>query len=482
VIGETLGKYRILSAIGKGGMGVVYLAEHTLIGRKAAVKLLLPEMSRDAELVERFFNEAKAAATARHQGLVEVFDYGHTDDGSAYIVMEHLLGESLAARLEREKRFPTELALSITRQVASALQAAHENGVVHRDLKPENIYLIPDPSAPAGVRIKVLDFGIAKLAREEAPRSVKTRTGVVIGTPRYMSPEQCKSASNVDARTDIYALGCIFYEMLVGAPPFDYDNWGELVAAHIHEPTPSPRVRVPEISPEIEAIVMRAVAKDPAERFQTMQQLAYAIDALWPGANSLVFTPIPGSLAMRDSRRLESATPTIRTRPRSWLVPVIAGIAVLGGVTAVVVAKRATDEPKQTVAVVHDAQPMTTPDAMAVVADAARAAVVVDAAPSKIRIVVKSLPAGARVDNLDGITLGITPLTRELDRFDGELRLVVKLAGHKDVPIKFATNRDGEQTVKLQRVKAVGRAGPRRGSGAGSAGGATIFDPYADKK
>ena len=476
MIGETLGNYRILSTIGKGGMGVVYLAEHTLIGRKAAVKLLLPEMSRDAELVERFFNEAKAAATARHAGLVEVFDFGHAEDGSAYIVMEHLLGESLAVRLEREKRFAPELALSVTRQVASALHAAHEQGVVHRDLKPENVYLIPDPNAPAGVRIKVLDFGIAKLAREETPRSVKTRTGVVIGTPRYMSPEQCKSASSVDARTDIYALGCIFYEMLVGAPPFDYDNWGELVAAHIHEPTPSPRVRVPALSPEIEAIVMRAVAKDPAERYQTMQQLAHAIDALWPAANSLVFTPIPGSLhAVRDSRRLESATPTIRTRPRGWLVPVIAGIVVLGGVTAVVVAKRVTDEPKQTIAA--DPKPMVTPDAAEVVVDAARVAVAADAAlPSKIHIVVKSVPPGARVDNLDGVTLGVTPLTRELDRIDGELRLVVKLAGHRDAPITFATNRDGEQLVKLQRVKAGVGTVPRRGSGAGT--GATVLDPY----
>ena len=475
VIGETLGTYRILSTIGKGGMGVVYLAEHTLIGRQAAVKLLRPELSSDAELVDRFFTEARAAAAARHQGLVEVFDFGVTDDGNAYIVMELLQGESLTMRLERQPRFASELALSITRQVASALQAAHETGVVHRDLKPENIHLIADASAPAGVRIKVLDFGIAKLAGDEDRRSVRTRTGVVIGTPRYMSPEQCKSASNVDARTDIYALGCIFYEMLTGKPPFDYDNWGELVAAHIHETAPPPSARVPDLMPEIEDIVMRAIAREPADRYQSMTELSEAIDTLWPAANSLTFTPIPGSLrTIRQSARLESATPTLITRRRRPWVPLLAGAIVLGGVTAVVVAKRTPEpEPAPKPAVVA-ARPIV------VAPDAAEVTIAIDAAvaPSKITIVVKSDPSGAEVLRADGISLGKTPVTRELDRVDGELPLLVKLAGFKDVPIKLSTLHDGEQLVKLERRPL---SSVRRGSGTtttSKGSGATVIDPY----
>src|SRR6188768_1007098 len=190
--GGRLGNYRMVSEIGHGGMGVVYLAEHTLLGRKVAVKILRNDVA--PELVERFFTEARAAASLQHPGLVDVFDFGHDARGSAYIVMEFLAGESLAERLERDPRLPLHIACSITRSVANALHVAHEQGIVHRDLKPGNIFLIPDDEAPAGVRTKVLDFGIAKLLRDREPRSVKTHSGALIGTPRYMSPEQCKSA------------------------------------------------------------------------------------------------------------------------------------------------------------------------------------------------------------------------------------------------------------------------------------------------
>jgi len=279
MIGATLGSYRIVSEIGSGGMGVVYLAEHTLLGRKAAVKLLRAELPQ--EYVERFFNEAKAAATLRHAGLVDVFDFGHHTDGSAYIVMEFLAGESLAERLEREPRLPVPLALSIARSVANALFVAHAQGIIHRDLKPGNIFLVPDDEAPMGLRTKVLDFGIAKLARDrDDARSVKTQSGAVIGTPRYMSPEQCKNAKTADARSDIYGLGCILYEMLLGVAPFDYDTWAELVGAHIYEVPAKPSEIDAKISKDVEILVQKMIEKSPDDRFATMQELSQSLEVL----------------------------------------------------------------------------------------------------------------------------------------------------------------------------------------------------------
>ncbi len=233
-----------------------------------------------AEYVERFFTEAKAAATLHHPGLVDVFDFGHHTDGRAFIVMEFLPGESLAERLEREPRLPIPLACVISRAVANALHVAHEQGIIHRDLKPGNIFLIPDSEAPGGVRTKVLDFGIAKLVREREQRSVKTQSGAVIGTPRYMSPEQCKNARTVDGRSDIYSLGCILYEMLLGVAPFDYDSWAELVGAHLYEVPPKPTEIDPKIPADVETLVTKMTEKAPADRFQTMQDLAQSLEVL----------------------------------------------------------------------------------------------------------------------------------------------------------------------------------------------------------
>jgi serine/threonine-protein kinase len=313
MIGETLGSYRVLSEIGSGGMGVVYQVEHMVLGRKAAVKVLRADMPSD--YVERFFNEAKAAASMHHPGLVDVFDFGHHEDGRAYIVMEYLQGESLAERLEHDPRLPVPIACSIARSVATALETAHQQGIVHRDLKPGNIFLIPDNEAAAGVRTKVLDFGIAKLVREREPRGVNTQSGAVIGTPRYMSPEQCKNAKNVDGRSDIYALGCILYEMLLGVAPFDYDSWAELVGAHIYEEPPKPTEIDPKLPADVETLVCKMLEKDPEVRFQSMQALAESLEVVLRahGAAPVRLTP-PGRIAtpVRGVHKIESGQdPTV---------------------------------------------------------------------------------------------------------------------------------------------------------------------------
>src|SRR3954470_23271964 len=201
VEGTQIGAYRVLTQIGEGGMGSVWLAEHIALGRRAALKVLHPEFSNRPDIVTRFFNEARAATAIADPGIVQIFDFGQHVDGSAYIVMELLDGEPLDLRLQREGALGLGDALRLMRQVASTLGAAHARGVVHRDLKPENIFVVRDPEVPGGERAKVLDFGIAKLAGEHV--GVKTQTAAVMGTPTFMSPEQCRGAGQVDQRSDV---------------------------------------------------------------------------------------------------------------------------------------------------------------------------------------------------------------------------------------------------------------------------------------
>jgi tRNA A-37 threonylcarbamoyl transferase component Bud32 len=263
VNGGTLGSYRLERELGRGGMGAVYVGVHTLLGRRAAVKVLLPELSRHQAIVQRFFNEARAATAIKHPGIVEIYDFGFAADGSAYIVMELLAGESLADRLRRGP-LPLATAIQIARQTATALGAAHRSGIVHRDLKPDNVFLVPDAETALGERVKLLDFGIAKLVD---PGEVgRTHAGSVMGTPMYMAPEQCRGASDLDHRADLYALGCVLHEMVAGAPPFVGDAAGVVLGAHLHLPPPPLRSLVPHATAELEAAVLRLLAKDPAAR------------------------------------------------------------------------------------------------------------------------------------------------------------------------------------------------------------------------
>jgi serine/threonine protein kinase len=237
MIGQRIGNYQITKLLAEGGMGAVYLAEHPAIGRRVAVKVLLPEVASDAEMVRRFFNEARAAHAIRHPGIVEILDFGTLPDGASYIVMELLEGESLGARLQRVGRLAPENAVDFAAQAAAALGAAHAQGIVHRDLKPDNLFLVADERVPGHELVKVLDFGIAKLSRgPNGAGSFKTRTGVLMGTPVYMSPEQCLGTKEVDHRSDIYSLGIILFQMLAGAPPFMSEGHGELIHMQISAP------------------------------------------------------------------------------------------------------------------------------------------------------------------------------------------------------------------------------------------------------
>ncbi|HKA87347.1 MAG TPA: serine/threonine-protein kinase [Haliangiales bacterium] len=313
--GEVLGSFRLVRELGRGGMGAVFLAEHTLIQKRAAVKVLLPGKAADPELVRRFFQEARAAARIRHPGMVDVFDYGVRDGGPAYLVMEYLDGESLGARLRRERRLPLDLALDVARQVASALAAAHAEGIVHRDLKPDNLFLCPDETAGHGVRVKVLDFGVAKLVGE--PGADLTQSGALVGTPLYMSPEQCRGATAVDARADVYALGVILYHAVCGAPPFTGSGVGDVLAAHIHDPLPPPRRHDSAIPADVEALLLEMLVKDPAARLPTMTAAVARLDELRarPGGTTPAVGLLP-TLPSADAIAPVGATPAPATAPR----------------------------------------------------------------------------------------------------------------------------------------------------------------------
>jgi eukaryotic-like serine/threonine-protein kinase len=291
MIGETAGSYRIVSKLSEGGMGAVYRAEHALLGRAAAVKVLLPELSHNRDIVVRFFNEAKAATAARHPGIVEIYDFGFMPSGIAYLVMELLEGETLSRRIKRVGRLTEIEACGLVRAITAALAAAHAQGIVHRDLKPDNIFLVPDSEVPSGERPKLLDFGIAKLGGTGTPNASMTRTGAVLGTPRYMSPEQCRGAGEVDHRADLYALGCILYELVTGRLPFTSDAPGELIANHMLSPVDPPSQFV-SVSSDTEAIIMRLLAKRPGDRFASAAELVAALGPL-SGFGGSMRTPTP---------------------------------------------------------------------------------------------------------------------------------------------------------------------------------------------
>ena len=373
-MGTQIGAYRVLQQIGEGGMGTVWLAEHTMLGRRAAIKLLHPMFGTRPDIVTRFFNEARAATAITDPGIVQIFDFGHHVDGSAYIALEMLEGEPLDKRLRRLGRLAPSDALRVMRQVASTLGVAHARGIVHRDLKPENIFLVRDPEVYGGERAKVLDFGIAKLTGDQ---HIKTQTSAVMGTPAYMSPEQCRGAGGVDQRSDVYALGCMVFALISGAPPFDAEGAGEIIAMHLREPAPLLSSRMMGVSPALDAVVARCLAKQPAERYTSGTELAAALDALLAATSNVGLAATSGSQMPRvhamSGTTLSSATgvtPTtgvtgVAPRSRGWLIAAVAVVAVAGGVAAL--ALRRGDKPQvaDRIDPVGSAAPAVTPPAVA---------------------------------------------------------------------------------------------------------------------
>ncbi len=270
LLGQRLGTFRVVRSLGQGGMGRVYLAEHGLIQKRVAVKVLHAHLAQDSRLVSRFLAEARAASRIQHENVVTVFDLD-TYEGRPYLVMEYLEGATLASFVR--ERLEPERVVELLAQVCDALGAAHAQGVVHRDLKPANVFVLPREDG--GHRVKLLDFGIAKhlyAASNETP----TQVGMLMGTPEFMAPEQCAGGS-VDARTDLYSAGVLGHLLLTGQPPFSGKSTAEILLAHLQR-TPQPAHELaPKVPPALSKVLLRAMAREPADRYSSAAELKAAL-------------------------------------------------------------------------------------------------------------------------------------------------------------------------------------------------------------
>ena len=513
LIGAKVGNYEVRQKLGEGGMGSVYLAEHPLIGKKVALKVLHSEFASNQDVVSRFFTEAKAVNDIQHPNIVDIIDYGtlRQADGSTmvYFIMEFLGGTSLSQLIRREAPLSPERALRICVQIADALGASHRANIVHRDLKPDNVILI-DRRHEADF-VKVLDFGIAKLTGDQ-PGSRRTRTGIVMGTPSYMSPEQCEGRGEVDHRTDIYALGILLYEMLTAKVPFEGEGYGEVLVQHLTQPPVRPSTIRGVIPPHVESVCLRALEKHSGDRYPSMDEFVRALtDPIsyveaaggtanfttsnlgapqltpYPAAAMAPLTPLPGQLA-------PVPTPAPIHGQHSWPSPaygvgtasgaptgsrlpaIIAGALVAVGLTVgALLMFGGSDEKAAAVdaGMTREEAPDAARAALTVPMDAAPIAIDAPAAPQFVLINIKSRPKGAEIFRIgEKRPIGKTPFKWKIGKTDKTIGMVLTRKGYTDVP--FTADLRFNETVDLSMKKdkeTKGGKGGKSGKGDGSGSG-----------
>ena len=483
LVGRTLdGRYRVEKVLGEGGMGVVYLVTHVALGKRMALKVLHGEGARDETTVARFVQEAQASSAIGHPNIVDVIDFGRLADGSAYFVMELLEGESLTARIKRGA-IPLEQTIAIAEQIASALAAAHARGIVHRDLKPDNVQLVRRGAEEA---VKVLDFGIAKVG---GASSKLTKTGMIFGTPHYMSPEQAAGQS-VDARTDVYALGVIVFEMATGTVPFDGDTFMGILSKHMFEPPPRPTKVLASTHP-LEPVILRALAKKPEGRYASMDALLADLRIVREGGE-VADTSGP----IRPPSGFGAPPPAVEGATSSWRAPmvflgVLGALLVTGVGVGLFLALRAQRAPVVTSLTepVHASTTAVTPIAVDSVGAAdgtgestgSAAVRSVPAEPSAVEpsavepsavapstiapgdapeasadvIRIDSVPPRAVV-LVEGAIVGTTPLEIPRPR-EGELAIELRARGHVSRSLTLSAATGEEIVASLERVRRTSR-------------------------
>jgi serine/threonine-protein kinase len=469
--GCQIGPYRIVSQLGEGGMGAVFEAVHVAIERHVAIKVLRPEHASHPDMVGRFFNEARAVNLIDHPSIVQVADFGHTADGLSFIVMELVRGEALSKRL-RSGALGVAQAVDLARQLAGALGAAHEKNIVHRDLKPDNLMLVADPERLGAERLKVLDFGIAKLMESERAGTIRTRANLVMGTPAYMSPEQCRGASHVDTKADVYSLGVILYEMLAGRLPFVADDSGSLIGMHLFKTPPPLKTVAPQVPEPLAALVDRLLHKDKEQR-PSMRELVEQLRLLEQGTTPLSSQPGSGwRTALRRTflpQRASSSTLGLVTgqlggqrrgsgqRRHAARAAVVLGMLVAGSLAYLGVSVR-SPAPSRPRPAVEAARPT------AALVPVAPAGPLSPSPPRMVRWDIASDPPGAEVVRVsDGVVLGKTPLAHQQPAQSARMLLSLRLAGYQPAELTLDQDIPGQVDKRLLPVRSAATATPSRG-------------------
>jgi eukaryotic-like serine/threonine-protein kinase len=515
--GDKVGEYEIEAKIGEGGFGTVFRAQHPLIGKLVAIKVLARQYSAQPEMVSRFVAEARAVNQIRHRHIIDIFAFGQLPDGRHYYVMELLDGEALDEHLAAVGRIPLGEAIPILRAIARALDAAHGKGIAHRDLKPENVFLARE--ADGSVFPKLLDFGIAKLLSAGDVSKHKTRTGSPLGTPLYMSPEQCRGR-DVDHRTDIYAFGVVAFKLLTGKVPFDGDSYMDILLAQINDAPPLPSSIAPELPPAVDQGILWMLQKDPAARPPNLVTAVRALEdaavaagfevaagaptgvltaaraGSQPGPRPLsegltptmrapsvtpAATPSPSSLGMAatiDAARLSDALvaapvtpvpPAPAAAPVPRRSPLGLGLALAGAVAVGVVvflalrpsARRDAAAPSARRApLVEPAAPAAAPPRPALPEPSPPVAPPAPVSPALVAVTVNGPPAGTEVYGPGGRLLGTAPGAIQLEAGEAEVVLTFRADGFVTRSMPVAAR---EQTITVElEAKAVEPERPQR--------------------